>query len=103
MRFESSQVKAPPLSRRRMMSPTPLQNSYLSFEEEEEQFEVEDRIWSAHDRTVIERTKRYLEVSQNTKVKIEELESLLGPNDSDVDFRRFMEEEARYTKRLRDV
>ena len=26
-RFESSQVKAPPLSRRRMMPPTPLQNS----------------------------------------------------------------------------
>ena len=31
MRFESSQVKAPPLSRRRMMPPTPLQNSYSSF------------------------------------------------------------------------
>ena len=33
MRYESSQVKAPPMSRRRMMPPTPLQNSYASFEE----------------------------------------------------------------------
>ena len=34
MRYESSQVKAPPMSRRRMMPPTPLQSSYSSFEEE---------------------------------------------------------------------
>ena len=32
MRYESSHGKAPPLSRRRMMPPTPLQNSYSSFE-----------------------------------------------------------------------
>ena len=49
MRNESSQVKAPPLSRRRMLPPTPLQNSYSSFEEEQEHFEVEDQIWSARD------------------------------------------------------
>ena len=46
------QVKAPPLSRRRMMPPTPLQNSYSSFAEELVHFEVEHQIWSAHDRTV---------------------------------------------------
>ena len=68
MRYESPQVKAPPLSRRRMMPPTPLISTYSSL-------------------TVIARTKRYLEVSQNMKVEIEELESLLGPDDSDVDFR----------------
>ena len=37
MRYESTQVKAPPLSRRRMRPPTPLQNSNSSFEEEQEQ------------------------------------------------------------------
>ena len=36
MRFEGPQVKAPPLSRRRMRPPTPLHNSYSSFEEEQE-------------------------------------------------------------------
>ena len=55
--FEGSQVKAPPLSRRRMMPPTPLQNSYSSFEEEQGHFEVEDHTLSARDRTVIARTK----------------------------------------------
>ena len=52
MRFEGSQAEAPPLSRRRMMPPTPLQNSYSSFEEEEGEFLVEDQTWSARDRTV---------------------------------------------------
>ena len=81
MRYASSQVKASPLSRRRLVPPTPLQNSYPSFEEEQGHSEVEDQIWSARDRTVIARTKQYLEVSQNMKVDIiEELESLLGPD-----------------------
>ena len=70
MRFEGSQVKAPPPSRRRMMLPTPLQNSCSSFEEEQELFEVEDQIWSARDRTVIARTKQYLEESKSLKVVI---------------------------------
>ena len=82
MRFEDSQVKAPPLSLRRMMPPTPLQNSYSSLEEEQEHFEVEDQIWSARDRTVIARTKQYLEESKNSKFEVEELESSLGPEDS---------------------
>ena len=38
--FEGSQVKAPPLSRRRMVPPTPLQNSYSSLEEDQGQFEL---------------------------------------------------------------
>ena len=65
MRFDSSQVKAPSLSRRRVMPPTPLQSSYSSFEEEQGHSEVEDPIWSARDRTVVATKKRYLEVSQN--------------------------------------
>ena len=91
MRFEGSQVKPPPLSRRKMMPPTPLQDSYSSFEEEQGHFEVEDQIWSARDRTVIARTKQYLEESKSLKVEVEELESLLGADDPDVDFRRILE------------
>ena len=35
MRYEGSQVKAPPMSRRRMTPPTPLQSSYTSFDGEQ--------------------------------------------------------------------
>ena len=82
MRFEGSQVKALPLSRKRMMPPTPLQHSYSSFEEEQGHFEVEGQVWSARDRTVIARTKQYLEESKSLKVEVEELESLLGPDEA---------------------
>ena len=61
MRYESSQVKAPPQSRRRMRPPTPLQNSNSSFGEEQGRFEVEDQMWSARERPIIARTKQNLE------------------------------------------
>ena len=93
MRFEGSQAKAPPQSRRRTIPPTPLQNSYSSSEEEQGHFEVEDQSWSARDRTIIARTKQYLEEGCIMKKwKFEELESLLGPDDSDVNFKRILEE-----------
>ena len=92
MRFEGPQVKAPPQSGRRMMPPTPLQNSYSSFEEEQGHFEVEDQMCSARDRTITAKTKQYLEESKSLKVEIEELDSLLGPDDTEVDFRRSLEE-----------
>ena len=82
------------------MQPTPRQNSQSSLEVEQGQFEVEDQTWSARDRIVIARTKQYLEESQS--LKVEELESLLGPDDSDVDFRR-IQQEARDEKSLRDI
>ena len=53
---------------------------------------MEDQIWSARDRTVIARTKQYLEESKSLKVKAEELESLLGSDDSNVDFGRILED-----------
>ena len=43
-------------------------------------------------RTIIARTKQYLEESFSVKVEVEELEELLGPDDVDVDFRRIMRE-----------
>ena len=40
----------------------------------------------------LQKTKQYLEESKSLKVGTEELESLLGPDDTDVDFRRILEE-----------
>ena len=88
VRYEGSSVKVPPLFRRRKMPPTPLQNSYSSFGEEQEHIEVEGQMWSAKDRTIIAKTKPYLEESKSLEVEIEELESLLGPDYTDVGFRR---------------
>ena len=68
-----------------------MQNLHSSFEEEQENFEV-DQMWSAKDRTTVAKTKQYLEKSKSFKVEIEELASLLGPDDTEVDFRRTLEE-----------
>ena len=82
--YEGSPVKAPPLSRRRMTPPTPVQNSYTSFEREEGSYEEEGR--------GIARTKQFLETSYIVKVRVEELEGFLGPEDVDVDLRRILKE-----------
>ena len=91
MRYESPQVKALPLSRRRIMPPAPLQNSN-AFEEEQGLHGAEDQMWSAKERTIIARKKQILERGYSVKVEVEELEALLGPDDVDVDFRRILEE-----------
>ena len=57
---EEPQVKSPPISRRRMMPPTPLQNSCASLAEAQEHFEVNDQMWSARDRTIIAKAKQCL-------------------------------------------
>ena len=54
---EAPHVKAPPISRRSTMPPTPLQNSNSSFGEEQRCLEVEDQVLHARDRVVIARTK----------------------------------------------
>ena len=41
---------------------------------------------------LLQKTKQYLEESYSMKVEVEELVSLLGPEDSEVDFRRILEE-----------
>ena len=55
------------------MPPTPLQNSYSSFEEEQGHFEMEEQIWSARDRTVIARMKQYPEESKSLMVEVAEV------------------------------
>ena len=49
-------------------------------------------MWSAKERTIIERIKQYLEKSYTVKVEVEDSEDLLGPDDVDVDFRRILKE-----------
>ena len=92
MRYEGSPVKAPPSSRRRMTPPTPMQNSYTSFEREQGSYAEEGRGWNAREITIVARTKQFLERSCNVKVRVEELEGLLGPEDVDVNFRRILKE-----------
>ena len=58
------------------------------------EFEGEHR-WSARDRTVIARMEQYLNENDNMRVEIEELEFLLGPEDSEVDLRQIL----RYARR----
>ena len=41
---------------------------------------------------IIAKTKQYLEESRSLKVDIEELDSLLGPDGTEVDFERILEE-----------
>ena len=92
MRYEGSPVKAAPLSRRRMTPPTLMQNSYTSFERMQGSYEEEGRRWNARERTIIARTKQFLERSHSVKVRVEELEAFLGPEDVDVHFRRILKE-----------
>ena len=92
MVYESSPAKAPPLSGRRMMPPTPMQSSHSSYEERQWQIEVEDQIRNARDKVVNAKTKQYLDESDSVKAEVEELESLLGPEDSEVDFGPILEE-----------
>ena len=70
-RYEGSPVKALPLPRRRMTPPTPMQNSYTSFEREQGSYEEARREWNARERTIIPRTKQSLERSYSVKMRVE--------------------------------
>ena len=88
IRYDGSPVIAPPLSRRRMTPPTPVQNSYTSYVRDHGSCEEEGKGWNARERTIIARTKQFLERSRSVKVQVEALQALLGPEDVDVDLRR---------------
>ena len=77
MRCEGSAVKAHPLSRRRTTPPTPMHNSYTSFVRVHGRYEEEGRGWNARERTIVARTKQYLERSFTVKVQVEALEAVL--------------------------
>ena len=103
MSCEETPIKAPRASRRKIMPPTPQQSSQSSIEAMQWQTEVEDQEsgsyrgefegehrWTARDRSVIARMEQYLNQSDSMRVEIEELESLLGPEDSEVDFSQIL-------------
>ena len=71
---------------------TPVQNSYTSFVRDHGRYEEEGRGWNARERTIIARTKQFLERSFSVKVQVEAPEALLGPEDVDVDLRRILKE-----------
>ena len=68
------------------MPPTPQQSSSPSIEEMQWQTEmgVQGSSWSAVERTVIARMENYLNEKDCLKLEIEELELLMGPEDSEV-------------------
>ena len=55
----------------------------------EMEYEGEHR-WTARDRTFIERMEQWLNGNDNMRVEIEELEFLLGPEDSEVDLKHIL-------------
>ena len=90
MRYEGSSVKAPPLTRRRMMPSTPQQNSNSSYDKLQWQteMEVEGSSWSSCERKVIAKIEAYLNKHDNVKVEVEELKLMVGPEDSEVNLRK---------------
>ena len=103
MNCDGTQIKAPPASRRKIRPPTPQQGLQPSIAAMQLQMEVEDqencscgieyggeRRWTARDRAVIARMSQYQDDSESLKVEDEELELLLGPEDSDVDLRQIL-------------
>ena len=71
MRYEGSPVKAPPITRRRMTPPAPMQNSCTSFE-------GAGKVRRGRQMMECERTKQFLGRSFSVKVRVEELERFAG-------------------------
>ena len=59
--------------------------------------------WNARDRTVTARMEQYLNESDSLKEEVEELELLLGPEDSEVDLRHILRCATRRDRRMFDI
>ena len=105
MSNEGTPVKVPPTSRRRMMPPTPQQSSHSFIEDMQWQIamEVQGSSWNGRERTVIARMEQYLNESDCMKLKIEDLELLLGPENSEVNLRSFLRNVSRRTGRIFEI
>ena len=78
---------------RRMTPPTPVQNSYTSFVRDHGRHEVEGRGWNARERTIIARTKQFLERSHCVKVQVEAFRRPVGSQKMLMwNFRRILKE-----------
>ena len=87
------------------MPPSPQQSSYPSIEARQWQTEMEDQGigWNARDRTVIAKLEKYLNESDCLKLEIEELELLLGPEDSEVHLRHILRNGSRRGGRIFEI
>ena len=67
-------------------SPQPsIEAMQLQMDVEDQEFASEDEYrWTARDREVIAKMEQHLDRSESTKLEIEALELLLGPEDSEV-------------------
>ena len=78
------------------MPPTPRQSSHSSIEDVQlPTVEVQGSSWNARERKVIERMEQYLKAGDCLKLEIEELELLLGPEDSEVILRHILRNASR--------
>ena len=105
MSYEGTPVKAPPTTRRRMTPPTPQQSSQSWNEDTQWQteMEVQGSSWSARERTVVARMEKYLNDSDCMKLEIEELELLLGPEDSEFNLRYILTHACRRGCRIFEI
>ena len=85
-------------------SPQPsIEAMQLQMDVEDQEFASEDEYrWTARDREVIAKMEQHLDRSESTKLEIEALELLLGPEDSEV-YLRFFVMNSRKKKGLEDL
>ena len=65
--------------------------------------EVQGSSWSAHERTIIARMENYLNKNGCLKLDIEELELLMGPEDSDVNLRCMLRNASRRGSKIFEI
>ena len=87
------------------MPPTPQQSSHSSLEamQWQTEMEVQGSSWNARERTVIAKMEQYLNESDCMKLEIEELELLLGPEDSEVNLRYILRNASRRGGRIFEI
>ena len=88
------------------MPPTPQQSTQHSSIEDMQcgtEMEVHGSSWSARERTVIARIEKYLNESDCMNLEIEELELLLGPEDSEVNLRYILTNASRRGIRIFEI
>ena len=105
MGYKGSPVKAPPNTRRWIMSPAPQQISFSSTDESQWQADLEEQpsIWSIRERRVIAAIENYLDKSEDMKVEIGPLEVLMDHDVSEVFLRYILAHARRRGSRIFEI
>ena len=106
MRGGGPPVKAPPLTRGRIIPSTPQQSSHSSYEELQWQaeMEVQGSSWSVRERKVFFAKKEdYLNKHDSVKVEVEELELMMSPEDSEVHLRYILMNASRRSSNIFEI